>query len=117
MKKFFNLFLTVFIIVFLNSCAFLSGSIGDVWVMESEHGKLNVSVTYENTTASYTIVAVPEAGYELLEDNVLVYKHDDTSFEYSIGIKTRDANEFYFSCDKKYDLVVNAYFTKVESKK
>lgn len=115
MRKVLSFIGIAFISILISGCAFLFSSVGDVWVMNCEHGTLNVSVTYEDSTAKYTIIAEPEAGYELLEDNVFVYEHDNSSLGFSIGIKTRKSNEFYFSCEKKYDLIINARFTQVES--
>lgn len=117
MKKYVLSFLVLLSFLLITSCDNTIFSRGDVWVLDSENGKLQVSVSFRDFNANYIIRAIPDQGYELVDTNIYIYQlmGNDLS-SYTIGgIKEIDKNLFAFTTDKDRNLVISACFTKKET--
>lgn len=118
MKKYLSIISIISLLLFLTGCSFLIKR-GTAWVMECEHGSLNVDVEMINSSeVKYTITAFPEEGYCLLRDNLYTGENRKKNIgSLWSNVEQISDNVFTITCNYDNSIIISAVFTKKEAVK
>ncbi len=113
MKNIKKSILPLFILFLISSCSLIQNLNTYINVYDCEHGSLEVKIMEENLAQiTYLIIAHPDTGYCLQNNNLYIFDYDDYKYRYIAG-KTDKDNCFTLTADKKTKLTISAFFTKI----
>lgn len=115
MKKI-SIFIFSSLLLFFSSCSYLFNNHGQTWVVDCEHGRLDVTAVVDGEILNYTIYAFPQEGHCLLPENLFVYKSLSTTISiYTYPVIETGKNEYSCTVEKNADYIITAYFTELEN--